>query len=177
MRRQKDLIHDNRMWDMIRSKLGNELDRVVEIGTRHGHWAMGLLKNFNVRQLLCVDIWPRRRRFGRDATMWLQNLEEWRFKTVFPLRGMSSEWARVLPYNDFHLTFVDGCHRGHMVLEDLELWWPKTRIGGLVLCHDAHEVDVREAVPKFFVGRPETPVLFNSGPTKVKSYWVIKEAD
>lgn len=174
MRRQDNLFHDERMWSLIREKLGTKIFRVVEVGTRHGHWAMGLLECFIVNQLFCIDIWPRNRRFHRDASEWFKNLDGQWFRNVFPLRGMGTEWAKVLPYDDFDLVFIDGCHREVDVHADLCSWWPKTLKGGLVICHDAHGDDVAAGVLRFFESRPETPVVFSSGPAKAKSFWVIK---
>jgi hypothetical protein len=45
--------------------------------------------------------------------------------------------------------FIDANHSYNSVLEDLNLWYPKVKQGGLVAGHDFHMESVREAVNDF----------------------------
>lgn len=54
---------------------------------------------------------------------------------VVPHVGSSRDAARDLP-GPFRIVFIDGCHDYAAVREDIELWSPKLRSGGYLVCHD-----------------------------------------
>ena len=163
------MVYDDRMWSLIREKLGNDIPLAVEIGTRYGHWAEGLVNNFSVNCLFCIDTWPNSR--WHVAKEWFKRLECHVFDTVIPLRGSSSEWAEIIDVRDINLLFVDGRHTLEAVCCDLEMWWPRVRPGGLAICHDAQSKKVSRAVLEFF--QCELPI-FHSGPDHEMAYWIIK---
>lgn len=164
------MFYDERMWQVIRRMLGKDIPLAVEIGTRYGHWAVGLVRQFNVGRLFCVDTWPEIR--WCHAEEWARKLAGYAYVSVFPLRGTSAEWAAIFPHENIDLLFVDDGHRAKDVLTDLQGWWPKVRRGGLVIGHDAHSKAVSRGMNRFFCGRTEKPRLFPCGPEKEKGFVV-----
>ena len=171
------------MWTFIANKLkipfGARIDHVVEIGSRQGHWVVGLLDSFDVQKLFAIDLWPRARRFVSHCGEWLEKLGDRAFKNAFPLRGDSGEWAKVLPVEPIDLLFIDGNHKKHFVINDLNFWYHRVRPGGLILMHDAFEAQndrgVMDAANEFFADKPEGPQVCYVGPTKkIPSLWIVK---
>ncbi|KAF4679252.1 hypothetical protein FOZ62_025257 [Perkinsus olseni] len=48
----------------------------------------------------------------------------------------SKEASRVIPDESIDLIFIDGCHEYDCVREDIDLWLPKLRPGGIMSGHD-----------------------------------------
>ncbi|UCG53532.1 MAG: class I SAM-dependent methyltransferase [Candidatus Latescibacterota bacterium] len=171
-----NMVYDDRMWDLIRSKLGENIERVLELGSRYGHWVEGLLENFTIDRIYCIDFWKKCR--WRWAKEWFERLEPHVFETVFPLRGQSHEWAEIRLLGDFDLLYVDANHKSEEVFRDLKCWYPRVRSGGLIICHDCHATKVLNPVMKFFRNLrreiTDRPTLFDSGPDHEKSCWIVK---
>jgi hypothetical protein len=89
-------------------------------------------------------------------------------------RGDSVEIAKGIADECADWVFIDGPHSADRVLRDLEVWWPKVRIGGLLCGHDFIQdpnhpsacFEVRDAVTRFAASKfvshryseaPETP--------------------
>lgn len=65
-------------------------------------------------------------------------------------------WAGDKPQPDLPLDvlFIDGDHSYGWVTQDLSMWAPKVKAGGLILCHDADSPsfpDVRKAIDDYCV--------------------------
>merc|ERR1719213_1347206 len=63
------------------------------------------------------------------------NLFEFRPRVHF-FFSTSAEAAAWVQDGALALVFVDGAHDGDSVREDLALWWPKVRAGGVLSGHD-----------------------------------------
>ena len=68
-------------------------------------------------------------------------------------------------YNSLDFVFIDASHIYKYVAEDIDLWEPKVKKGGLVSGHDLDFPDVKKAVA-------ERNIMFNKGPDNV--WWWIK---
>lgn len=62
-------------------------------------------------------------------------LSQWQDKTVF-LRQLTSKAAENIPANSLDFIYVDARHDYCGVMEDLRLYWPKLRLGGILAGHD-----------------------------------------
>lgn len=71
------------------------------------------------------------------------------FKTIIPIRGYSDEVAEIFPFL-VDMVYVDGCHAKPCVKLDIETWWPKIKIGGILCGDDYGGFDVKEVVDSFF---------------------------
>ena len=67
--------------------------------------------------------------------------------------------------NSLDFVFIDASHIYKYVAEDIDLWEPKVKKGGLVSGHDLDFPDVKKAVA-------ERNIMFNKGPDNV--WWWIK---
>lgn len=125
------------------------LGTAVEVGTHRAEFAAGFRHIWEGRLLLCVDPWTvppgyapqagllehgdgdRRRdmRAARDAL--LKCARAWEL-----VRATSVEAAPMVPDGSADFVYIDGDHRREMVLQDLRLWWPKLRPGGVLAGHD-----------------------------------------
>lgn len=169
------MYYDDRMWNIIREVLGNDIPLAVEVGTRYGHWAIGLIQQFNVGRLFCVDPWPKER--WDHAEEWVRKLGRYFGVSAFPLRGTSIQWAAIFPRKNIDLLYIDGSHSPVAVRSDLCGWWPKVRSKGLVICHDAHAQKVRSGVQHFWdlAKRKEKRRQFACGPEEELGFWIVKD--
>ncbi|KAG2491640.1 hypothetical protein HYH03_010011 [Edaphochlamys debaryana] len=118
----------------------------VELGVQRGHYS---LHNLNVwkscEKYYLVDIWAHQVNYDDLAnvpqhvqdSLYIETqktLEAFKAKTVF-LRNYTSEAVKYIPDNlDF--VYVDARHDYCGVWEDLTLYWPKVRVGGIIAGHD-----------------------------------------
>lgn len=98
----------------------------VEIGVWRGMTSERLLRSFPCLLLLSVDIKPRPlvrpllKQFGWRSVLW----------------QMTSEKAASRYGGTLDFAFIDADHSYEACKEDLELWAPKVRAGGIVAGHD-----------------------------------------
>lgn len=115
----------------------------VEIGTHRGEFASQLLSKWE-GFLYCIDPWTRGYDNGDPASEGdrvadyhtaLDNLRRYRNRSqtlVLP----SLKAAKLAYLNHLDFVYVDGCHQYADVRQDLNLWWPKLKTGGILAGHD-----------------------------------------
>jgi hypothetical protein len=171
-----DSYYVSAMWEVIEKWSGSQkIGCVVEIGTYEGMWASGLLSRFDVERYFAIDPWhgDNTKEWDRHLRKWMQNLEEWLWKSVFPLRGTSNEWARVFPYS-IDLLYIDGLHKLPAVRRDLASWYPKLREGGLIIGHDLNNRNVRIAVREFLSSYEVVQAGPPHGSIITQAFWRVK---
>jgi predicted O-methyltransferase YrrM len=52
------------------------------------------------------------------------------------LRMYSSQAAKLFPDGSLDFIYIDANHKYDYVKEDIELWWPKLKSGGMISGHD-----------------------------------------
>jgi len=131
----------------------------AEIGTHRAEFAATLLAHWPEGTLLCVDPWRRDIEGYRDPIQGgsdraadfakaKDRLSSFHDRYVM-LRGMSSEVAPLIVEDSLDMVYIDANHNRKYVKEDLELWIPKVRTGGIVAGHDFNgdwEDEVRPVV-------------------------------
>lgn len=55
---------------------------------------------------------------------------------AFMLRGLGEEMVHLFQDNSLDYVYIDGNHDYEHVKQDLEMWWPKLKSGGLMAGHD-----------------------------------------
>ena len=65
------------------------------------------------------------------------------------IRGTSLEAVNHFEDETLDFVFIDGSHAYKDVLDDLQAWYPKIRVGGTLAGHDYHWPEVRAAVGEF----------------------------
>ena len=117
----------------------------VEVGVDEGEHANRILEWNEVKKLYLVDV--------------VDNVHD-RFKhegdrVQFILKP-SVEAAKDFKDNSLDFVYIDACHSYQAVMEDLNAWYPKVKIGGIICGHDFRPSDleihegVAQAVTDFF---------------------------
>jgi hypothetical protein len=108
----------------------------VEVGTCQGLFAKNLL-DFWPGHLHCVDPWAQIPGYeeqydhGTNYVMTLKNLEAHKGRYTIH-RTTSLEAAKEFPDESLDFCYLDGNHSYQAVKEDIEAWYPKVKIGGLI---------------------------------------------
>ena len=128
-----------------------EAKEAVEVGVFKAQFSKHLLENWPGK-LWLVDPW---RAFDDEEgyidssnhkehqTAYLeamQNIEGYESR-AFMLRGLSSDMSSRFEDGSLDLVYIDGNHAYEWVKEDIELWWPKLKPGGILAGHDYLDMD------------------------------------
>lgn len=124
----------------------------IEVGSWVGRTAKHILRGASRHclpgTLLCVDTFAgspsdatgviaANHPPGRVFELFCRNLKESLYREIFPLIGTSkqigSNWPRDRKAD---LVFIDANHDYESVLEDIEIWYPKVKRGGILVGHD-----------------------------------------
>ncbi len=60
---------------------------------------------------------------------------------AFMIRALSNQAADLFPDNSLDFVYIDGNHAYEYVKMDLEIWWPKLKVGGIFAGHDYLPMD------------------------------------
>lgn len=148
-----------------RTLIGNvdNMETMAEIGIWKGHMARYIFRNTDkVKNYWSVDPWtlfpPGHGRASR------RTMEDWsimykracRDMVYFPglrvMRLTSERAAPLFPDKYFDLVFIDAMHDYESVKNDISLWLPKVKKGGVLSGHD-YETEppgVKKAVDEIF---------------------------
>jgi len=114
----------------------------VEVGTHMGKFAFQLMSQWNGERLYCVDPYldyremPRRGKRGihyKYAVKLLSRFNKGRERVTF-IKDTSQNAVERFADNSLDFVYVDGDHT--QVEQDLTLWWPKVKLGGILAGHD-----------------------------------------
>jgi len=143
----------------------------VEVGSWQGKSAvyMGveIINSGKKIKFDCVDSWKNKNDnfdYEEAFTKFLVNIEP--IKNIINYHRLSSEEASKLYDNEtLDFVFIDAAHDYENVKNDINLWYPKVKIGGVISGHDYHPgwSGVVRAVDEFFIDKlftnnPETMV-------------------
>jgi Methyltransferase domain len=147
----------------------------VEIGVCKGDYSKILLEKSNLSTLFSVDPWQNMSAdIYWDRNNVPQDENEERYQNVvreFKKYGDKSKILRMTSkdaspqFQDGELEFVyiDGNHSYEACKEDIQLWWPKVKKGGLFAGHDyvdgkvnESEFGVKSAVDEFVKANNQT---------------------
>lgn len=161
-----------RRWEVLYHLLKNREHNIgAEIGVLRGAVAKYLLGNMeSLENLICVDPWVEypdyKKAIGKKKIektdfediyqKFLSNVKKYKNKVTI-YRMFSSEAARYIEDESLDFIFIDANHTYEYIKEDIELWYPKVKKGGLVSGHDYKksskiqpDYDVNRAVEEFF---------------------------
>lgn len=148
----------------------------VEIGSQWGWWTHRAVKQLPGCKVFCIDPWSddlsdvRYYKGGsKNMIEWALNVEPWLGDRVFAIRGKSIDIADMFDL-DVDFLFIDGDHLEDSVYDDMVLWIPKVRNGGVIVGHDwdgPWSSGVRRAVRRYLSTHGVEPQSFGTG----KVYW------
>lgn len=151
------LIAGPRRWDILASfMLQQGFKTFIEIGCKEGRTTGHILANVPDSRVIAIDPWMAQEA-THDPTK--ETYADWDFSKIEAefwanvgdhkercrMFRMTSEAAATIkgimdePYlmeAGCDLVFIDALHDYEHVKQDIALWWPKVRIGGILAGHD-----------------------------------------
>lgn len=140
----------------------------VEVGVRNGAFSAWILHRWQGYKLISVDPWTS----ASDEYIDIANVSQGRHEDLLAQtrhrlmpfgprseiwRKTSDEAAGLLPDSSLDFVYLDARHDEASVGEDLALWYPKLKRGGILAGHDYLDGDrpegrfgVKTAVDRFF---------------------------
>ena len=134
-----------------RDDIGNWLNQhgltgsAAEIGCAYGGFARTVLSKWQGKRYYMVDPWVsqpadvyRERTEGIDFNQYYRDCSALANSDprVTLIRKFSTDAAVDIPALSLDFVFIDGNHAYAPVLADLDAWFPKVRVGGLMGLHD-----------------------------------------
>jgi predicted O-methyltransferase YrrM len=117
----------------------------AEIGVFKGNFSEAILHHNRPRQLYLIDPWysgaadlPKLDADAIHASVRERFASEIATATVVLNREPSADASRRFDDNFFDWIYVDGDHHYDAVKQDLELYFPKVKTGGYIVCDDYH---------------------------------------
>lgn len=138
--------------------------RGVMIGVKNGNRSCRLLQEYPETRLVCVDPWEyiedyvqrfdrgmKRGDFRKAYRTFKSRIEKLGAERQVDIRRMTSvEAGREWDGRKFDFAFIDGQHSASAVREDIQMWWPKIKAGGMIVGHDWTLDSVRSGVQSCF---------------------------
>lgn len=122
----------------------------VEVGVLYGENAEKILQRWKCNRLFLVDpyvTWPME--VYTDCTN-IVNYEEARktamdklagFENKFFIGETSEQASRLFHDGSLDFVYLDANHMLDAITKDIDLWWPKVKIGGVFGGHDYYDRD------------------------------------
>jgi predicted O-methyltransferase YrrM len=157
------LMDGPRRWDVLAGFMEAQgYKTFVEVGCKEGRTTGHILKTVPDSRVIAIDPWMKQEK-SADPTK--ETYEAWDFSKIevefwgnvcscesFPkvphlsgcsvercrmIRATSAEAAQgVCETSQHDIIFIDALHDYEHVKQDIALWWPKVRIGGILAGHD-----------------------------------------
>ena len=125
-------------WDLI---INNNFKKFsyLEIGSWEGNSAMFVLKNFNTKNVTCVDIWDLHDDKIKDDQLkrfnnFQSNLIE--FKERFSFYKNTSDKFFINNKDKYDVIYIDGWHEAPQVYKDINNCWNCLNENGIIICDD-----------------------------------------
>ena len=153
------------LYSSMVKKFGNN-SKFVEIGTWKGmsavYMAVEIINSGKKIKFDCVDTWEYiwkddeitdidYSKYDNLFNIFLKNIEPVK-SIITPIKEISWEAAKHYNDNTLDFVFIDAGHDYASVIKDLNAWYPKVKIGGIISGHDYTQptCGVKKAVDEFF---------------------------
>ena len=117
----------------------------AELGVKEGYFARDTLRNWpTATEYVLVDLWDNMPNYADSANEGerevhyqsaLRETAPWKDK-VTVCRNFTTSCAQNFPDGYFDYIYVDARHDRKGAYLDLETWWPKLKVGGILAGHD-----------------------------------------
>lgn len=137
-----------------------------EVGVYYGEHARSMNKELNIKYLYLIDPYTF---YGDDKTQEDLNNAE---RNAHEINNKGNEiWIKHIPYRVMNLDFIyiDGNHEYEYVKNDLNMYYPFVKQGGIIAGHDIQYSGVSDAVIGFC---NEHNIKLNIGDRR--DWWFIK---
>lgn len=118
----------------------------VEVGSASGQFAATIAAQWEGKELWMVDPWASQdKEVYREATnehgefkRWLEECERLcqRDNRIHMLQMLSVDASKKFEDASLDWVYIDGNHSARAVMADLDAWWPKVKLGGIIGGHD-----------------------------------------
>lgn len=181
------ILRDFGRSDLCRFFAAARFEHGAEIGVWTGQFSKQLCEAIRDLKLLCVDPWEAYddyRERKNDTARLESAYEECQSRlTGFPYcsiwRMTSLSAARMRKDQTLDFVYLDGNHDADYVREDLRLWEPKIRPGGILAGHDFQTsparpwIEVEFAVRQFTRERAISPWFVLARDKSPSYFWVV----
>ena len=129
----------------------------AEIGVCGGHHASFFLSELDIDFVFLIDPYVEYKNLGRlwvskEVKEWKKlvhiNLDKYKHKIKW-IKEKSADAVKFITDNSLDFVYIDGNHDYEFVVEDISLYYPKLKIGGLLSGHDYNYGSVKKAVNEF----------------------------
>jgi len=128
----------------------NKIGKGVEIGTYKGEYAKEILQNWSGK-LFLVDVWfiqneqeyndiSNQKNYKEIFSTCMDNIKS-NEDRCYMLRASSKNASELFEDESLDFVYIDANHKYDCVKEDIKLWYPKVRKGGIVSGHDYLKID------------------------------------
>ena len=107
----------------------------LEIGTHRGENAYNMLKLLDIKKMFFVDPYLPHSTGCKHYKKAKKILSKWQNKIYFRL-AKSDDASKMFRDHYFDFIYIDGDHSYEAVKRDIELYYPKVKIGGVLGGHD-----------------------------------------
>ena len=174
-------ITNNTLSDELINQLNNYKNITwIEIGVHKGNSAYSVLTQLNIKKMYLID--PYSPLSYLQQYFGTKELVESSKETAHTLLKKFED--KIVWYEDFSenvvnnfenesidIIYIDGNHSYDSVMLDLKNYYPKLKIGGLIIGDDYNERDVKMAIIDF---SKEYNILYNTSINKLKDNIVNK---
>lgn len=140
-----DIKNRNQIIEYIKTL---QSPNICEVGSRNGDFFYNVLYTENCQMAIIVDIWRNTGDLNQNDSDYSQEELDNQYKTVFKkmlkcdnnnikiIREFSNKAASFFEDETFDFVYIDADHSYHGCLQDLNSWYPKIKIGGILAGHD-----------------------------------------
>lgn len=115
--------------------------KCAEIGVFVGQNALNIYENLNIETLFLIDSWNDYHKYdcliitGKEK--YKETLKKFKNKpNVKIISKYSAEAVKDFKDESLDFIYIDACHRHDEIKQDIELWYPKIKKGGILAGHD-----------------------------------------
>lgn len=200
--------HSNCYRDHFFPMMVNALDLKMgaEIGVDTAGFSEKILMQTKMEKYFCIDTWQddfgsdyKPDYFNKDGNIRLNKAKEilkpylgdfdkpWEFNgRAIMIRMTSKEASRTIADNSLDFCYIDGDHSLFGIYDDLFLWAPKMKIGGIMAGHD-YKDGPKSGIKDFFGAQLDYKILTvvdnyclkfghkrNIVGGRIKNWWFVK---